>query len=236
MKKFTKLIPAFCMLLISAMLMGTSTFAWFSMNTTVTANGMQIQAKSNETYLLIGTESNAATIQANKTTTASANMTAATLLYPSRVKGDIETLKDSTLKFEYTSAESANASAAATDAKYTEVDNSKIDDYVVKKTFYVTVQKGASAAKNLKVKSVKFTGLADSGVACVITSTDATGVINAKEDINTAQNLVLAENVTDQSAIAVNVYLYINGEHDKIYTNNLNALKAGSVEIEFQVD
>lgn len=40
MKKFSKLIPAFCMLLISAMLMGTSTFAWFSMNTQVTATGI----------------------------------------------------------------------------------------------------------------------------------------------------------------------------------------------------
>lgn len=44
MKKFSKLIPAFCMLLISAMLMGTSTFAWFSMNTQVTATGMQVKA------------------------------------------------------------------------------------------------------------------------------------------------------------------------------------------------
>lgn len=46
MKKFSKLIPAFCMLLISAMLMGTSTFAWFSMNTQVTATGMQVKAQA----------------------------------------------------------------------------------------------------------------------------------------------------------------------------------------------
>lgn len=53
MKKFSKLIPAFCMLLISAMLMGTSTFAWFSMNKTVTATGMQIQARA-EGGIVIG--------------------------------------------------------------------------------------------------------------------------------------------------------------------------------------
>lgn len=53
MKKFKKLIPAFCLLLVSAVLMGTSTFAWFSMNTTVTATGMQVMAKSNSTFLLI---------------------------------------------------------------------------------------------------------------------------------------------------------------------------------------
>ena len=54
MNKFKKLVPAICMLLVSAVLMGTSTFAWFSMNTSVTATGMQIQAKSDTTYLMIG--------------------------------------------------------------------------------------------------------------------------------------------------------------------------------------
>ena len=41
-----KLIPALCMLLIAATLMGTSTFAWFSMNTQVTATGMQVKAQA----------------------------------------------------------------------------------------------------------------------------------------------------------------------------------------------
>ena len=36
--------------------LGTSTFAWFSMNTQVTVTGMQIGAKSDNTYLLIGNE------------------------------------------------------------------------------------------------------------------------------------------------------------------------------------
>ena len=52
--KFKKLIPALCMLLISAVMLGTSTFAWFSMNTEVTATGMQVKVKSNNTFLLIG--------------------------------------------------------------------------------------------------------------------------------------------------------------------------------------
>lgn len=41
-----KLIPAISMLLVAACLLGSSTFAWFSMNTTVTATGMQVKAKS----------------------------------------------------------------------------------------------------------------------------------------------------------------------------------------------
>ena len=54
MKKFRKLIPAFVLLLISTAIMSSATFAWFSMNTQVTATGMQVTAKSNNTYLLIG--------------------------------------------------------------------------------------------------------------------------------------------------------------------------------------
>ena len=39
-----KLIPALCMLLVAACLMGTSTYAWFAANTHVTADGMQVKA------------------------------------------------------------------------------------------------------------------------------------------------------------------------------------------------
>ena len=52
-----KLIPAMCLLLVSAVLMGTSTFAWFTMNTTVTASGMQVNAVVPKS-LVISDESN----------------------------------------------------------------------------------------------------------------------------------------------------------------------------------
>ena len=41
-----KLIPALCMLLVAACLMGTSTYAWFSANENVTASGMSVKAAS----------------------------------------------------------------------------------------------------------------------------------------------------------------------------------------------
>ena len=53
MKMTRKLIPAIAMLLISAVMMSTASFAWFSMNTSVSASGMQIQAKSASKYLQI---------------------------------------------------------------------------------------------------------------------------------------------------------------------------------------
>lgn len=41
-----KLIPALCMLLVAACLMGTSTYAWFAANLEVTASGMSVKAVS----------------------------------------------------------------------------------------------------------------------------------------------------------------------------------------------
>ena len=44
MKKMRKIIPALAMLLVSAVMMSTASFAWFSINDSVTATGMQIKA------------------------------------------------------------------------------------------------------------------------------------------------------------------------------------------------
>ena len=52
MKKMRKLIPAFCMLLLSAVMLSTSTFAWFSMNTKVSATSMTVQAKASKNLLI----------------------------------------------------------------------------------------------------------------------------------------------------------------------------------------
>jgi len=52
MKQFKKLIPALAMLLVSASLMGTSTYAWFSMNTQVTATNMQVKAVAEDGILI----------------------------------------------------------------------------------------------------------------------------------------------------------------------------------------
>lgn len=71
MKKFKKLIPALAMLLVSATMLGTSTFAWFSMNTQVIATGMQVQATAEDGILIANVDKGSWTNSANaKVTTA----------------------------------------------------------------------------------------------------------------------------------------------------------------------
>ena len=52
MKLSRKLIPAFAMLLISAVLMSTASFAWFSTNTQATAEGMSVTVASARNILI----------------------------------------------------------------------------------------------------------------------------------------------------------------------------------------
>ncbi len=52
MKKMRKLIPALAMLLISAVMMSTASFAWFSMNTEVSATGMQVVATTSKNLVI----------------------------------------------------------------------------------------------------------------------------------------------------------------------------------------
>lgn len=60
MKKTIKLIPAIVMLLVSAILVSTSTYAWFSMNTKVNVTGMEIKAVVQDNLLIAKATSGAA--------------------------------------------------------------------------------------------------------------------------------------------------------------------------------
>lgn len=52
-----KLIPALALLLVSAVLLGTSTFAWFTMNNRVTVTGMSVTTKVSSNLLIAATNS-----------------------------------------------------------------------------------------------------------------------------------------------------------------------------------
>lgn len=52
MKKMRRLIPAIAMLLVSAVMLSTASFAWFTLSTEVTATGMQIQAKADSSLVI----------------------------------------------------------------------------------------------------------------------------------------------------------------------------------------
>lgn len=100
-KSLRKLIPTFVMLVITAALVGTSTYAWFSMNTNVTATGMTVTAKAEGGIVI----ANAAGDDWSNSASAS---TASATLYPTSTK-DVTTWYHN----KSTNANDAQASQAA---------------------------------------------------------------------------------------------------------------------------
>ena len=104
-----KLIPAISMLLVAACLLGSSTFAWFSMNTTVTATGMQVKATAEDGILISNAD------KTSWTNTATAKVTTA-ILVPTSTAG---TSTPAWVHATSTNADDAQATQAA--AKYTDL-------------------------------------------------------------------------------------------------------------------
>jgi len=63
-KTMRKIVPAVLMLLISAMLVGTSTYAWFAMNNKVTVTGMTVTTKVKENLMIAADTIGSTAVQA----------------------------------------------------------------------------------------------------------------------------------------------------------------------------
>ena len=257
MKKFKAIVPALAMLLVSAVFLGTSTFAWFSMNNEVTVSGMQITAKSDQHYLIVGSTNDLTALQ-DKTT---GNQTTVELKKPDSTDPLSATVKPVQPKADTIT----NATTAAAPGSWEwYVGTSKTDgtakpnpeggaatpnavtdlnEYTLHTTVYITVAKDTPAAQNLMLKSVKFekvgTGknLADFG-GVVVATTEAADRVDSDNTIkarDAAGKPILAATVNDQTVIAVDIYVYVYGAHANITTENAFDLATLSLTLEFSV-
>ena len=174
MKKTKVLVPAMALLALGTAASVTGTVAWFSMNTRVTATGMQIRAKSNASFLLIGEEDlstadaiqgqtgddliteaitvadNASAVYPSKPFFNDANDAYATHLSPAPTAITTKALA-ATVGNWYT-ANSNDASVWGGSGKViNDVVLSSFTDYVIKKTIHLTLADGSTAANNLTV-------------------------------------------------------------------------------------
>jgi len=246
MKKFTtKLLMSIIAVAFAFVALGTSTYAWFSMNTSVSVTGLQVTAKSESTYLVIGSSSELATLQdktnGNKTTVAMTVSDNEAAVFPA-AHDAVATLAEAENegKWYYEVAEdpSATTAKAGTKTALTETDFSK---YVIKKTVYVTLAKGSTDATNL-VATAAFTAKtpaegADEAtiepIRVLIVSSD-----NKVVELSNAENTsatALAATVTDDDVIQLDIYIYYYGAHEKVFTNNIINLNGAGIELSFAV-
>ncbi len=221
-----KLIPAICMTLIAAVMLASSTFAWFSMNTTVTATGMQVAAKSDNTYLIIseGTTLTGSAISAN------ANVN--NKLYPVKpvvtlTSENIETVTS------WGTARSTDPNDANAGAEVTSLgEGETFGNYVAKVSFLVGIVKDSGAVANdLKLKSLTISDVND-GITVVVVC--GTNLYSHNANVTDgSEKLADAASVTTEG-VRVDVYIYIDGSNANVKTTNIANL-GGSVELTFSI-
>lgn len=220
MKATKKIIPALVMLLVSAVLLSTASYAWFSMNTKVTATGMKVKAKSDAIFLEIkGSEDSDYSIEGTNSLDAE--------LYPV-AHDDFSALADVTIlnNWYYRYNDNAgDADSSMTDKAYI----SAFTNYVAETSYFVRLHDGsAETGYDLYVSGITIPE--NTGITVIIAGADG-----YKEFSETAESIafnaddVLSETVTGTAQV-ISVYIYFDGNNSNVYTDNVDALVG---EIEF---
>ena len=245
-----KLIPAAMMLAVSASMLATSTYAWFSMNKDVTVTGMSVTAKSDSTFLLVkqGTAT-AAEVQSSKLTQDSALAATATL-YPT-AHDNISTPastgitaieaadeSDSTVKdiwyYRYSSDPANYLGTNPSDITY--VPTTDFSNYVLVNEFSIATADGSNQLQNLRVKSCTITPTGgDQAVKVLIAGANGCEEFSGIGGNGSGTNLQSA-NVTSSTASTVKVYVYWDGNDEDVYTNGVADLQNTSVQVIFTGD
>ena len=159
MKLTKKLIPAIVMLMFSAVMLVTSSFAWFSMNKDVAATGMSVTAQGKQIYLQI-VENTDNFVSGGKQVEATAKTpnNKGTLLPTNVKKSDGATNYDSG-EFTWVTAEGTDAENGAVNGGYKKVATDEETNHYIKNTFKIRLDPTAGAEEAeapLKVSGVTF--------------------------------------------------------------------------------
>ena len=258
MKKFKKLIPAFCAMLVSAAMLGTSTYAWFSVNKKVEATGMSVTATPNTQYFVVSADTN---FESAKTITLGNN---------NIVQGGIgssEDTKTTTVKpaaygtvkvDESTTKGIANTWWTANVNTYNSIDKADIigetavtgegnavyanSDFFVGYTFYVGLaDKSADfTSAKLQIKAVNETGVAKIAAVQLVPYTDTTkgtpeflqiegATAGAKGGVETKNSYELSE--TGKKYVQVIVYLYVDGNNELVKDTSSGTALQGTAAV-----
>lgn len=230
MKKFKKLIPAFCMLMVSAVLLGTSTYAWFSMNGEVKATGMTVSAKTDTKFLVISANSDldGKTTELNSVTHTGGIGTNSTQVYPC-AKADVEmTLAGVTVgsgKW-YTANSKVYDNAASVETGENDsnenISNVKILDennmkgYHLVYTFYIALENGTYNGE------LKFTNVGSNTWNSAVKAIVKVGNTEVGTLTNGTNEVVLSSSNITTSATTVTVTFYVDGNDSTVKGNTAN--------------
>lgn len=163
MKLTKKLIPAIVMLMFSAVMLVTSSFAWFSMNKDVAATGMSVTAQGKQIYLQIVEDADNFVAGGKQVEATAKTPNNKGTLLPTNVKeSDGTTIYDGG-EFAWVTAEGKDAVNGAVNGGYKTVATGEETNHYIKNTFKIRLDPTAGAKEAeapLKVSGVTFSNQA----------------------------------------------------------------------------
>ena len=255
MKLSKKLIAAIGMLTLSAVMLVTSSFAWFSMNDKVTANGMTVTAKGDQVYLQIVAEGASFTNGAAQTSAVAKNASATLLPVAPRTENAEYAGAGAPTWVTATGTTPSNG-AIAPGTNYTAAANSETVTYYLENTFQVRLDPVAGkkeAPGKLRVEAIGLNAPDAEFSKClavvVVCEYDGktmgeywknTGAYDgelAEGEYNfnlasTDSDNALTEGKFGDKVATVKVYVFFDGENAACTLTNL----AGAAEASFSVD
>ena len=233
--------------------LGASTYAWFSMNYTVSATDITIRIQSNATYLLIGDNEGIATNKMGLTKECEALYVTegndSKKCYPafygdgSVLGSDSEHMITTVPGVWYTARNLDSSNSANKIRGVTIIPDNKLYDYVLTYNAYLTLSNDSSPyEKQLIVKYNKVDGDdAISAVVVIQTLDEATNEfgnesipLNVNNDSGTTEGTVY---ISGNTATLVTIYVYLDGNSENInsdYFNENNGID-GTINISFEL-
>ena len=258
MAKFKKIIPALCMLVVSAIMAVSTTYAWFSMNNTVKATGLEVTAKSNATYLLIGAADNATDKAQSDLTKEAAFVSGGTNtekndknVYPAFYSDAATTLPGTsadgttmtiTANKWYTAQNTDPDAAANKVTSVTEIGDDDLAKYVCTYKVWLTLSADSEdLSKKVKITPAITSG--EQGTSAVVTINGETlklSTVNGDTGVvtQTAKTTANVVNFTATTSIEVVVQVYIDGTATNVtskYINNPSNTLTGTLGLTFEL-
>lgn len=241
MKSTRKIIPALVMLLVSAIMLSTASFAWFANNTTVEAKSMTVKANTDVKFLQIADEGKSS--WGKYANAKNASNTDLKLVHAHIADNNIVS---------WWKGEADDPASPDANAPLTSVDEEDVSGtYALVNTFYVKMSNADTTLTDLTVSGVTIT--AGSGASnlqpalrVLVIATAADGQILGAQLWNAQTNTLVNETdiksaaalaptvtgVADQE-IKLSVYVFYDGEDDSAYTNNTAVVAEQTISISF---
>lgn len=260
MKMSKTIIPALAMLVVSAVMLTTASLAWFAMNNSVTAEGMQVNIQSDSLFLYIAAANKDTILDAEdiiglkQTEATGIPLDDVTDLYPAAYENVVNSADLKNLEKWYTASGLTPDSAAIDDnSKKTlkVLDDEKIAKgetptgfagYVARYKYYVTLAKGSQDISSLTVSELKIVATEDgdylSPVRVVVATEYGLEEFNSGKSSGTVNLLDHDGNeddgLSEEEVLEIYVYVYYNGNDTNVTTNNLDKIAEATISFKLQ--